>query len=90
MALGADAREVLGWILRAGVALTALGLCLGLAAAAALTRLMRTLLYQVSPLDPALYGALALTLLAVATLASWIPARRATRIDPAAVLKQEA
>jgi ABC-type antimicrobial peptide transport system permease subunit len=51
---------------------------------------MRTLLYEVSPLDPVLYGAPALVLLAVATIASWIPARRATRIDPATVLKQEA
>ena len=90
MALGADAREVVGWIIRLGLTRTGLGIGLGLGAAVGLTRLMQGLLYGVSPLDPVLYGTLAFALLAVAGVASWVPARRAARTDPAAVLKQEA
>ncbi|MBI2073146.1 MAG: ABC transporter permease [Gemmatimonadetes bacterium] len=89
MALGADAREVLGWIASLGLGLAATGVAIGGLAAAGLTRLMRTLLYQVSPLDPILYAGLATLLIAVALLATYLPARRATRIDPAGVLKQD-
>jgi putative ABC transport system permease protein len=90
MALGADAREVLGWIARLGLGLAGTGVAIGVLAAAGLTRLMRTLLYGVSPLDPILYAGLATMLIAVALLATYLPARRAARTDPAAVLKQEA
>ncbi|HLB36871.1 MAG TPA: ABC transporter permease [Gemmatimonadales bacterium] len=90
MALGADAREVLGWIARLGLGLAGTGVAIGVLAAAGLTRLMRTLLYEVSPLDPLLYAALATLLIAVALLATYLPARRAARTDPATVLKREA
>lgn len=90
LALGADAHEVVGWIVRLGLTRTGIGVGLGLVAAVLLTRLMQGLLYEVSPLDPMLYAALALALLVVAGVASWVPARRAARTDPATVLKQEA
>ncbi len=90
MALGADARSVLGWVGGLGLGLAGLGVAIGLAAAAGLTRLIRSLLYGVGPVDPVLYAALAMLLLLVALLATYLPARRATRIDPASVLKQEA
>jgi putative ABC transport system permease protein len=89
MALGADAADVLRWVGRLSFGLTSVGALLGLLAAAGLTRLIRSLLYDVRPLDPGLYGALALLLLLVAALAAYLPARRATHIDPATVLKQE-
>jgi ABC-type antimicrobial peptide transport system permease subunit len=73
-----------------GLGLAGLGVGIGLVASAALTRLIRTLLYGVGPLDPPLYGGLAVLLVAVSLLATYLPARRATRIDPASVLKQEA
>ncbi len=90
MALGADAREVLGWIGKLGLGLAGTGAAIGVLAAAGLTRLLSTLLYQVSPLDPVLYAGLAMLLIAVALLATYLPARRAARTDPATVLKQEA
>jgi putative ABC transport system permease protein len=90
MALGADTRSVLGWVGGLGLGLAGLGVGIGLVASAALTRLIRTLLYGVGPLDPPLYGGLAVLLVAVSLLATYLPARRATRIDPASVLKQEA
>jgi putative ABC transport system permease protein len=90
MALGADAAEVLGWMARLGLGLAGTGVAIGILAAAGLTRLLRTLLYQVSPLDPLLYAGLAVLLIAVALVASYLPARRAARTDPAVVLKQEA
>lgn len=90
MALGADARSVFGWVGRLGLGLAGLGVGLGLIAAAVVTRLIRTLLYNVGPLDPALYAGLAVLLIGVSLLATYLPARRAIRIDPASVLKQEA
>ena len=76
MALGADAREVLGWIARRGLRLAGAGVAVGVLAAAGLTRLMRTLLYEVSPLDPILYAGLGTLLIAVALLATYLPARQ--------------
>ena len=90
MALGAGTGDVLGWIARLGLGLSGTGVVVGVLAAAGLTRLMRTLLYGVSPLDPVLYAGLATLLIGVALLATYLPARRAARTDPAAVLKQEA
>ncbi len=89
MALGADRTRVLRWVAIGGLRLSAAGIVIGLGAAAGLTRLMRTLLYQVRPLEPGLYAALAAVLLVVAVAAACIPARRATRVNPVVVLNQE-
>jgi ABC-type lipoprotein release transport system permease subunit len=69
--------------------LAGLGLALGLLAALLLTRLMRSLLFEVSPTDPAAFGAVTLLLAGVALVASYLPARRATRIDPTHALRQQ-
>jgi len=69
--------------------LAAIGIACGIAAAAALTRAMSTLLFGVSPLDPLTYVAVALTLGGTAVLASYLPARRAARVDPAIALRWE-
>jgi predicted permease len=87
MALGASGATVRGMVVRQGVALTGLGIVLGLAAAAALSRVMSTLLFGVSGLDPVTYGGVALALAAVAVLASWLPALRAAGVDPAIALR---
>jgi ABC-type antimicrobial peptide transport system permease subunit len=76
-------------IVRQGMTLAGAGLGIGLAGALALTRLLESQLYRVSPMDPAAYGIAILLLLASAGMASWLPARRATRIDPAAALRSE-
>jgi predicted permease len=89
MALGAPQRSVLQIFLREGLLLTAIGLVCGLAAAAGLTHLMKTLLFEVSPMDPATYCAVSLVLAAAALLASYIPARRATAIEPVEALRVE-
>jgi len=89
MALGAPQQSVLQIFVRQGLLLTAIGLLCGLVAAAALTRLMAALLFQVSPLDPLTYAAVALVLAAAAIVASYIPARRATAIEPVEALRME-
>jgi predicted permease len=89
MALGATERNILNLIVRKGMALALGGVFIGLAAAFALTRLMRTLLFGVNSSDPATFLAIALLLAAVALLASYIPARRAARIDPMISLRSE-
>ena len=89
MALGASAGSVLRLILRQGLALASLGLILGLAAAVAGTRLLTTMLFQVQPHDPLVYLAVAALLGAVAMVASYIPARRASKIDPLVAIRQE-
>jgi len=89
IALGASSRRVLGMVVGRGLALTGIGLALGLALAAAGTRAMQSMLYGVEALDPATFAAVAALLCAIATLACWIPARRATRVDPIAVLREE-
>jgi ABC-type antimicrobial peptide transport system permease subunit len=90
MALGAAARDVSRLFVRQGLVLTAVGVVLGLIAAAALTRAMTALLFGVSALDPMTYGGVALGLGVVALAATYLPARRAARVDPAAALRWEA
>ncbi|HSL68771.1 MAG TPA: ABC transporter permease [Longimicrobiales bacterium] len=89
MALGAQAANVLGMVLVQGFGAAALGLVLGFAGALGLSGLLQSMLFTVSPTDPAAFITALLVLGAVALLACFIPARRATRVDPARVLKQE-
>jgi macrolide transport system ATP-binding/permease protein len=87
MALGADAGSVLRLVLSRGLRLTTAGIVFGAIAALVLTRLMGNLLYQVSPRDPIAYGFALLVLLGVGLLACFLPARRATRVDPVSALR---
>jgi putative ABC transport system permease protein len=89
IALGAQARDALWLIIRQGLALTLIGVTLGLVAATALTSLMKTLLFGVSATDPLTFTTIALLLTFVALLACWIPARRATKVDPMTSLRSE-
>jgi len=89
MALGAQAGDVLALIVRQGMRPALLGLFAGVLVAAAMTRFMRNLLFQVSAIDPFVFGAVAFVLTLVAALACLIPARRATRVDPAVALRSE-
>jgi predicted permease len=89
MALGASTGSVLRLILGQGLALAGIGLALGLAGAFASSRLLTTMLFQVRPTDPMVYVAVAILLGAVALVASYVPARRASRIDPATTIRQE-
>ncbi|HEX5964791.1 MAG TPA: ABC transporter permease [Pyrinomonadaceae bacterium] len=89
IALGAQWRDVLKLILRSGMTLVAAGLIIGLAGALALTRLMSTLLFEVSPTDPVTFAGVAFCVIVAALLACYIPARRATRIDPLIALRYE-
>jgi ABC-type antimicrobial peptide transport system permease subunit len=89
MALGAGPARVVREIVADGLRLIALGIGIGLAAAFGLTRLMASLLFGVAPTDPATFVGVALLLAAAAVLACWIPARRASRVDPMVVLRAE-
>ena len=89
IALGAGAREIAGLVLRRGVLLTAVGCGVGLVAAAALTRALRSFLYGVGPLDPVTFVTVPVVLGAVALVASYLPAGRATRVDPMSALRTE-
>jgi ABC-type antimicrobial peptide transport system permease subunit len=89
MALGADGGDLRRMVMRQGMALAGLGILIGLAGAIALSRLIATLLFGVHANDPASFAAIALLLAAVAFLATWLPARRATRVDPLAALRRE-
>jgi len=89
MALGAQTGDVLRLIVGQGLKLALLGVGIGLAGATAITRLMKTLLFGVSPTDPLTFGGVALLLVGVALLACWIPARRAAKVDPMIALKCE-
>jgi len=89
MALGAEAADVGRMVMRQGAAVTGIGIAVGLAGAFALTRLMVTVLFGVDPVDPLTYGSVAAALGAVALLASWLPARRAARVDPIVALRAD-
>jgi ABC-type antimicrobial peptide transport system permease subunit len=89
MALGAQRQEVTRMFVRYGLGLAAIGIACGLAAALALTRLMGSLLFEVSPMDPLTYVAVCLSLTAAAMLASYVPALRATLINPVTALRAE-
>jgi putative ABC transport system permease protein len=89
LALGASPGQVFSQVIGQGLRLAAIGVVLGLAAAAAATTLVRDLLFDTSATDPVVYGALAVLLLAVAGFACYVPARRAMRVDPMTALRSE-
>jgi predicted permease len=89
VALGAQPGNILGLVVRQGMELAAIGILAGLAGAAALTRVMASLLFGVSATDAVTFGAVAALLAAVAFAATVIPARRATRVDPMVALREE-
>jgi putative ABC transport system permease protein len=89
MALGAQTRDVLKLIVMRGMRLALLGVVIGLAAAFGLTRLMKSLLFGVSAIDPLTFAGVSLLLLGIAMVACWIPARRATKVDPMVALHCE-
>ena len=89
MALGADRREVLRLVLTRALRVVVAGLIVGLVGAAGVTRVLRTFLFGVTPTDPIVFTIVTLLLLAVGLMAAWLPARRATRIDPWAALRAE-
>lgn len=89
MALGARHYDVSRMVLRHGLVLTGIGVLVGLGAAVGLTRLMSTLLFGVSPVDPMTFGLVAVSLGAVALLACYLPSRRAVRVDPIEALRVE-
>ena len=89
MALGARRRDVSRQVLGEGLRIVALGIVLGIAGALAATRLMRAILYGVSPTDPWTFTAVALLLAAVSLLATWLPARRAAAVEPLEAIRTE-
>ena len=89
IALGAQWRDVLKLVLTNGMLLVTIGLTIGLVGAFALTRLMTTLLFEVSPTDPITFGVVALSVILATLLACYIPARRATKVDPLVALRYE-
>ena len=89
MALGAQRASVLSMAIRRGLELAAVGLVAGVAGALSLTHLMGTLLFGVKPNDPVTFVWVAVVLAAIAALSAWIPARRATRLDPVAALRSD-
>jgi putative ABC transport system permease protein len=89
MALGAQRGDILKMVVGQGLLIIAVGLAAGLLGALALTRVMSSLLYEVSATDPLTYAGIALLLASVALLASYLPARRATKVDPMVALRYE-
>ena len=89
LALGAQQRELKRMFVRHAFVLPTIGIALGLATSAGLTRLMRSLLFGVSPLDPVAYVAAPVLLMVAALLASYVPARRAAVVDPVETLRLE-
>jgi predicted permease len=89
MALGATARDVLRLMMSQGFVQLGIGLAIGLVFAGLISRVLTVILFDVQPLDPAVFGAVAFTLLATGTVACLVPARRATRIDPSDAMRSE-
>jgi ABC-type antimicrobial peptide transport system permease subunit len=89
MALGARAGDVLWLVIRRAIKLAIAGVAIGLTAAFALTRVVRSLLFEVSPTDPTIFSLIAILLIGVAMIASYIPARRATKVDPLQALRHD-
>jgi len=89
MAIGATQQELTQMFVRHGLMLAGIGVACGLTAALLLSRLLATLLFEVSPVDPLTYGTVGIGLAAAATLASYLPARRATTVDPVEALRAE-
>ncbi len=89
LALGASGRDLLGGVLTEGARLTLAGVALGLAGAFVVTRALSGLLFGVAPVDPGVFGGVALLFVVVGLLASYLPARRAMRVDPVAALQTE-
>lgn len=89
MALGAHRREVLTLVLRKGLILTAIGIALGLAGAAVGTRVLEGMLFGITPLDPATFVVVSALFGLVAMCASYLPARRATKVNPMIALRAE-
>jgi ABC-type antimicrobial peptide transport system permease subunit len=89
IALGAQRRNVLGLVLKDGIKMAATGVALGVLAALGFTRLLTGMIYGVSPADPMTFTVIATLLILVALLACYLPARRATKVDPLVALRSE-
>jgi putative ABC transport system permease protein len=89
VALGADRRAVMGLIVGEGMVLAGIGIAIGLAGSWLLTGTLQTMLYEVSPIDPAVLALTCLAVLLVTIGASYVPARRALRVDPMAALRAD-
>jgi len=89
MALGARREDILGMVLRSGTVMAVTGVAIGFVAALALARLIKSLLFQTSATDPPTFSIVPVVLGAVALFACWLPARRATKVDPLVALRYE-
>ena len=89
IALGAERRDVLVMILREASSLAALGAAIGVVAAAALSRYIRAMLFGITPADPGTIAGAVAVMMLVALLAGWLPARKASRLDPMIALRHE-